>query len=131
MNKKDCASFVEAGNSYLQTAQRGRQRGSVFTGNMIYHILCLSIEKYLMAIFCLHRAIPEHHTLSHMAREATAFTKMPEDLIARIEAMDNVLNLCDPAAPLQASLSDSQLQSMLQVGEKLRELVQNYLPRAA
>jgi hypothetical protein len=131
MNKNDCISFVDAGNSYLQTAKRGHQRGSVFTGTMIYHILCLSIEKYLMGIFCLHHAIPEHHTLSHMAREAAAFTDMPQDLIVQIEAMDNVLNLCDPAAPLQASLTDSQLQSMLQVGEKTRDLVRSYLPCAA
>jgi hypothetical protein len=131
MSKNDCANFLDAGDSYLQTAKRGRHRGSVFTGTIIYHILCLSIEKYLMGLFCLHHAFPENHTLSHMAREAAAFTDMPTDLIAQIEAMDNVVNLCDPAAPLQAPLTKSQLQSMLQVGERIRHLVMRCLPCAA
>lgn len=131
MNRKDCENFIDAGNSYLKTARQGHRRGSVFTNTMIYHILCLSIEKYFMGIFCWHNAIPEHHTLSHMAHEASGFADMPADLIEQIEAMDNVLNLCDPAAPLQAALTESQLRSMLGVGERIRDLACGYLPRAA
>ena len=131
MNGNDCASFVEAGHSYLQTARRGHRRESVFTGTMIYHILCLSIEKYLMGLFCFHNAIPQHSTLSSMAQEAADFADLPPDLIEHIKAMDSVLNLCDPAAPLQAMLTDSQIASMIQVGERLRDLVITRMPCAA
>ena len=131
MNKNDCESYFAAGNSYLQTAIKGHRRSSVFTDSMIYHILCLSIEKFLMGLFCCHNAIPEHHTLSNMIREAASFAEMPEDLMEQIEAMDNVLNLCDPSAPLKATLTESQLQAMLKVGEKVRDLVSGHLPRAA
>jgi hypothetical protein len=124
MNKNDCANFVDAGNSYLQTARRGHRRGSVFSDTMIYHILCLSIEKYLMGIFCLHNAIPEHNTLSHMAQEASAFANLPAGLIERIKSMDKILNLCDPAAPLQAMITEGQLKSMLHVGEKIRDIAE-------
>jgi hypothetical protein len=131
MNKNDCESYFNAGDSYLKTAKRGHGRSSVFTGTMIYHILCLSIEKFLMGIFCCHNAIPQHSTLSHMIQEAAAFTDMPKELIEQVNAMDNVLNLCDPGAPLQAVLTESQLQAMLIVGEKVRNLVSDHLPRAA
>lgn len=131
MNRNDCESYFDAGDSYLETAKRGHHRSSVFTGTMIYHILCLSIEKFLMGIFCCHNAIPQHSTLSHMIQEAAAFTEMPKELIEHVKAMDNVLNLCDPAAPLQAVLTESQLQAMLMVGEKIRDLVNDHLPRAA
>jgi len=131
MNRNDCESYFDAGNSYLETAKRGHKRSSVFTGTMIYHILCLSIEKFLMGIFCYHNAIPQNSTLSHMIQEAAAFTDMPVELIEQVKSMDNVLNLCDPNAPLQAVLTESQLQGMLSVGEKIRNLVSAHLPRAA
>jgi hypothetical protein len=131
MSKNDCERFFDAGSSYLKTAQRGHRRRSVFSVAMIYHILCLSIEKFLMAIFCCHNAIPQHHTLSHMVQEATTFTTIPGELIEQVQGLDKVLNLCDPNAPLQAVLTDGQLQSMLTVGEKIRDLVSDHLPRAA
>ena len=131
MNGNDCASYVEAGNSYLRTAQRGHRRDSVFNGTMIYHILCLSIEKYLMGIFCFHNAIPQHSTLSHMVQEAADFADLPADLIEQVRAMDSVLNLCDPAAPLQAVLTESQLGSMIRVGERIRDVASAHIPCAA
>ena len=131
MNGNDCANYIDAGNSYLQTAQRGHRRESVYTGIMIYHSLCLSIEKYLMGIFCFHNAIPQHSTLSQMAQEVADFADLPEDLVDSIKAMDGVLNLCDPAVPLPAMLTDPQIASMIEVGERLRELVNAHLPRAA
>ncbi|GAB6908303.1 conserved hypothetical protein [Desulfosarcina cetonica] len=131
MIKRDCESFVEAGNSYLKTAQRGHRRESVFTGTMLYPILCLSIEKYLMGLFCYHNAIPQHNTLARMAREAADFVDIPMDLIEAIQSMDGLLDLCDPAAPLQMGLSDAQLQSMIAVGEKIRDLVSAHMPCAA
>ncbi|BBO85358.1 hypothetical protein [Desulfosarcina ovata] len=131
MNRNDCASLIEAGNSYLETARNGHRRGSVFTGTMIYHVVCLSIEKYLMGIFCCYNAIPQHNTLSRMAQEAADFADLPSDLLQAIEAMDGVLNLCDPATPLQATLTGKQLQAMIQVGEQLRDLASAHLPCAA
>lgn len=131
MNKNDCEGYFDTGNSYLETAKRGHRRGSVFNGTMIYHILCLSIEKFLMGLFCYHNAIPQHNTLSHMVQEAAAFAEMPKELIEQVQSIDNVLNLCDPNAPLQAVLTDSQLQAMLSVGERIRALVAAHLPRAA
>ena len=131
MNKSECESYFDAGNSYLETAKRGHRRSTVFTGTMIYHVLCLSIEKFLMGIFCYHNAIPQHSTLSHMIQEVAAFTDMPDELIEQVKSMDSVLNLCDPSAPLQAVLTESQLQGMLSVGEQIRDLVAAHLPRAA
>lgn len=131
MNKNDCVSYFDAGNSYLKTAKRGYRRRSVFSSAMLYHILCLSIEKFLMGIFCYHNAIPQHSTLSHMVQEVAAFTNVPKELIEQVQSMDSVLNLCDPNAPLQSALTESQIQSMLTVGEKIRDLVADHLPRAA
>ena len=130
MNKSDCDSYLDSANSYLETAKRGSRRSSVFSGPMIYHILCLSIEKFLMGIFCQHNAIPQHNTLSHMIQEAAAFTTIPEELIEQVQSMDKILNLCDPHAPLQMALTENQLQGMLAVGEKVRSLVSDH-PRAA
>jgi hypothetical protein len=131
MNKDDCERYFDAGTSYLETAKRGHRRGSVFTATMIYHILCISIEKFLMGIFCYHNAIPQHNTLSHMVQELAAFTEVSKELIEQVQAIDNVLNLCDPNAPLQMMLTERQLQAMLTVGEKIRSLAAAHLPRAA
>ena len=131
MDKNDCESYFDAGSSYLETAKRGHSRSSVFSGTMIYHILCLSIEKFLMGIFCCHNAIPQHNTLSDMIQEANTFTEMPKELIEQIQSMDSILNLCDPNAPLQAIITEDQLKAMLTVGEKIRDLAAAHLPHAA
>jgi c-di-GMP-related signal transduction protein len=131
MNKSDCASYFDAGNSYLEAAKRGNHRRSVFSGTMIYHILCLSVEKFLMGIFCYHNAIPQHSTLSHMVQEVAAFTDVPKALIERVQSMDNILNLCEPNAPLQMTLTENQLQDMLSLAEKIRDIVSTYIPQAA
>ncbi len=131
MKKNDCESFFDAGHSYLQTAQHWHRGQSVCRGAMIYHILCLSIEKFLMGIFCYHHAVPQHNTLFHMVQEVAAFTDIPEDLIEQVQSMDNVLNSCDSNTPLQASLTESRLAAMLTVGERVRRLVAAHLPHAA
>ena len=131
MNKTDYENFFDAGNSYLRTAQHGHKRSSVFTNTMIYHVLCLSIEKLLMGIFFYHNAIPQHNALGHMIKEAAEFADIPEELIEQVQSMDGILNLCDPNAPLQAAITESQLQAMLTVGDKIRDLVADHLPHAA
>ena len=131
MNKSGCASYFDAGNNYLETAKRGYRRRSVFTGTMIYHILCLSVEKFLMGIFCYHNAIPQHSTLSHMIQEVAAFSDVPKELIEQVQSMDNALNLCDPNASLQMTLTENQLQDMLIMSEKIRNIVATHIPRAA
>ena len=131
MNKNDCAGYFDAGNSYLESAKRGYHRRSVFSSAMIYHFLCLSIEKFLMGIFCYHNAIPQHSTLSHMVQEVAAITDVPKALIEQVQSMDNILNLCDPNAPLQMTLTENQLQDMLTLTEKIRNIVATYIPQAA
>lgn len=131
MNKSDCASYFDAGNSYLEAAKRGNRRRSVFSGTMIYHILCLSVEKFLMGIFCYHNAIPQQSTLSHMVQEVAALTDVPRELIEQVQSMDNILNLCNPTAPLQMALTKRQLQTMLILGEKVSNIVATHIPRAA
>ncbi|SHK98429.1 hypothetical protein SAMN02745216_04418 [Desulfatibacillum alkenivorans DSM 16219] len=123
MSKENCSHFVDEANKFLQTARRGHRRSAVFNNSMIYHIVCLSIEKYLMGLFAYHDALPMHNTLTSMIREAAPLVNLPPFLIEEVTAMDNIVNLCDPGAPLETALTDDQLQGMIMTGEKVRELV--------
>jgi len=131
MSKENCASFMEEGNKFLQTARRSHRRSMMFNNTMIYHVLCLSIEKYLLGLFRFHNSLPTHNTLTYMIRDVTQFLELPPFLIEEITAMDNILNLCDPEAPLEASLTDDQLQGMLMTGERVREMVNGHILCAA
>ena len=127
MSKENAGHFVDEANKYLQTARRGHRRSAVFNNAMIYHIICLSIEKYLLGLFAYHNTLPMHNTLTSMIREAAPLVQMPPFMIEEVTAMDNVVNLCDPGAPLEAIITDGQLQGMINTGEKLRKMVNEHL----
>lgn len=131
MADTDWKSFLTAGDSYLRIASRGSLKTMVLTDSLVYHMLGLSLESYLMALFRLHNQLPCHSTLSSMVTEAGGLMEIPQDLCEEIKAMDRMLNLCDPAAPLEMALSREGLAAMLAAGEKMGELVHRHVEEGA
>lgn len=59
--------FLQDGKGFLSTALAGYQkRQQVFTAEILYNIIAMAVEKFVMAALMRHGALPYNHTMADL-----------------------------------------------------------------
>jgi len=121
--------FLEEGNAYLKTAVGAfNRRRHIFTAEILYNIIAMAIEKFVMAALMKHGALPYNHTMGDLveAMEETfsgAIGAMKGELIA----LDKYQEICDLETYTIRVPSMEEIAEMLALAGQLQELVINTL----
>ncbi len=121
--------YFRHGEGYLNTAI-GAHRKSVqaFTPEILYNLIAMAIEKFVMAALMRHGALPYNHTMGDLV-EAMEHTfpgrmgQIGEDLLR----LDKYQEICDVDAFNIRPPTSEEIPAMLDVAEKLRDLIQGEL----
>jgi hypothetical protein len=129
MEMNDWPKFIQEGRQYLTTARNGRRRKHVFNNELVCNLIGLSVEKLLVGL-CLQRGhMPADHTLSGMVASANHLCAMDAALADAILMMDRIQNLCALEVNASWSLSDEQLDTLLQMNERVAAFVEENINR--
>lgn len=121
--------FLEDGNEYLRTAKGGfANRKKIFTNTILYNIIAMAIEKFVMAALMRHGALPYNHTMADLVEsmEETfpgALTEIRDGLLR----LDSYQDICDPYEFTMVEPAMDEIPRMLDLAEKLQQLVLNEL----
>jgi len=115
--------FFSEGEQYFKTAKNGVCRKSVFTNEILYNIIGMSIEKYFMGFFQFHGKLPEHHTLESLASDAAAITEEAAPFIDPLKHMDSYQEVCHPELFQRVAPSDDDILEMLALNESIKVFV--------
>jgi len=123
-------AYKEA-EEYRKTCLGGLGRRNVFTPRILYNILALSAEKYCMALFYSHRVMPENHTFHDLANalKEVLGERIGDDFLISFRELDTPqMDMCSLGIFKPQPLDYSNIESYVIILERLREMIQGYLP---
>lgn len=122
--------FINDGNKYLKTAVNGgKKRKKVFTPDIIYHIVSMSIENYIMGYLLYHNHLPDNHTLIDLINAVKEISEVDDDLYKRIIHMNRFQEaVCSLSAQIKLMPKEEDIKEFLFIGESIRDFVTDRLP---
>ena len=117
--------FWRDGQDFLRTAAAAHAGGRrVFTPEILYNIIAMAIEKFVMAALMQHGTLPYNHTMKDLveAMEET-FPGAIGDIRERLIRLDSYQEIC--ALDTFAIIAPvwEEIPAMLELGARMRELV--------
>lgn len=129
MENSDWYDHVVAGIQYLKTAVKGRSRPEVFTNELTYNLITLSIEELLLGLSLYHAKLPNHHCLGSLAREAAKVEPMDIQMIKNIQAIDDYQDLCSLEMGHFKVPTDMEIGSMFDIAKEVEHFVKQSIER--
>jgi hypothetical protein len=126
---KGWEEYFRHGEGYLNAAVGAhRKEVRAFTPEILYNIIAMAIEKFVMAALMRHGALPYNHTMGDLveAMENTFPGKMGE-IGEGLLALDKYQEICDIDAFNIRPPKMEEITAMLELAERLRGLVVNEL----
>jgi hypothetical protein len=121
--------YFRHGQSYLQTADRAYRREiRAFTSEILYNIIAMAIEKFVMAALMQRGKLPYNHTLADLveAMEQVFPGKLAE-IGEGLLHLDQYQEICDLDGFKISPPKMEEISTMLDLAEKLRQLVHEEL----
>ena len=121
--------FFQDGEGYLKAAVGGHERRqNIFTAEILYNIIAMAIEKFVMAALMRHGALPYNHTMGDLVEAMDeTFPRAMEDIRDGLIEMDKYQEICDIDSFNISLPSMEAIPGMLQLAKNLRSLVVNKL----
>lgn len=125
----ECAKFIDEGAQYLKTAINADQkRRRVFTPDILYNIIAMSIEKYIMGYLLYRKNLPDNHTLGDLVDALKRVDQVEKDLCDRIIRMDRFQEICCISAYHRETPEEEDIAEMLTLGAMIRDFVKARMP---
>ncbi len=118
--------YYSDGEAYLKTAIGAHaRRREVFTTEILYNLVVMAIEKFIMAALMRHGTLPYNHTMADLveAMEQT-FPEVMGELQDPILALDRYQQICDLDGYTIQPPAMEEIPAMLELAADLRDLVQ-------
>lgn len=121
--------FLRDGEAYLKTAVAAHQkRQDVFTPEILYNIVAMAIEKFVMAALMRHGTLPYNHTMVDLVESMEeTFPNAMGDIREGLIELDKYQDICALDNYHISPPSMEEIPDMLELGQKLRSLVVNKL----
>ncbi|MCI5120312.1 MAG: hypothetical protein D3908_03790 [Candidatus Electrothrix sp. AUS4] len=122
---KGWEEFLSDGEGYLNTATGAyTKRKMIFTPEILYNLVAMAIEKFVMAALMQRGTMPYNHTMADLveAMEATFPGKMTE-LSEGLLEMDKYQEICDLDGFKITPPGPEKIPGMLELAEQMHSLV--------
>ena len=117
-------TFFKEGNDYLRGAEGGfKKRKAVFTAEILYNMIAMAIEKFVMAALMKKGAMPANHTMADLV-EALEFSYpgVVDSFREELLRMDGYQEICDLDTYTIAPPAIESIPGMLQLAGQVRAL---------
>uniref|UniRef100_UPI004055BA81 hypothetical protein n=1 Tax=Candidatus Electrothrix sp. TaxID=2170559 RepID=UPI004055BA81 len=121
--------FLADGEAYLRTATSAHaKQKKVFTPEILYNLIAMSIEKFVMAALMQRGTMPYNHTMADLVEAMeTTFPGKMEGLSQGLLDMDKYQDICDLDGFKITPPGMEKISGMLELAQQLHTLVTNEL----
>jgi HEPN domain-containing protein len=118
--------IIKGANGYFKTAIRAFYKKSVFSDELIFNILTMSIEKYLVGLLMSIGIMPANHVIKYLLEETEEHFKIDVSIQKHLAAIDDYLYLCSVDNFTKNTPPREDLEKMINAVEKLKFFVQEH-----
>ncbi len=117
--------FLADGDGFLQAAKKGLKRKEVFTPVILYNLVAMAIEKFVMAALMKRSALPYNHTMVDLVEALEAeFPGRFDEVREQILALDKYQEICDPWDFSITPPREEEIPKMISLAEDIRKLLE-------
>jgi HEPN domain-containing protein len=127
INQSESPRFIEEAEAYYKTALGGLNRKRIFTNEILYNIIAMSIEKYLMGLLMSRNQLSPGHTLTSMIKEVKKYIPVEESLIKKMDYFDRLQFICSFTLLKREPVSDKDITGMIEILKEIKTMVQVHL----
>ncbi len=122
MYSANSEEFWKEGCQYLKTVKGGLKRPKIFTTDILYNLLALSIEKFFMASLIYNGDLADNHTFTDLIDSAARIKPVDKGLESRLKEAETYQNIC-PAFDgyMRKDIPREAIIKMVQVTEDVEE----------
>jgi len=124
MEQSTYKTFLDAGEKYAQTSYSLVQKKKRFSADLVYNIMALSIENYLVGFLQSKGDLPESHTLLDIILYVKKYHDVG-NLEQEIKWMNRFQEVCCIDFYKRRVPNDEDLDIMLDLNGKVKKLVES------
>lgn len=114
-------SWLIHGDKYLK-ASKPRGVKNRFGTEIVYNLLSMSLESYIMAIMDFHQKLPENHTYTDLFRGLDTVMNVDPVLKARILQYENIQSICSIEKYHRTSPSHEEIDDLKDALIEIRDM---------
>jgi len=116
--------YQRDGEQFLKTALQAHAKGrKAFSGDTLYNLTCMAIEKYIMAFLMKHGDLAENHTMGDLLYSLNKHCGDVGDLADKLRYLDTFQEICDLENYVVRIPDENDIKRILEIGID----VQNFL----
>ncbi|WP_152555186.1 hypothetical protein [Desulfonatronum thiodismutans] len=129
--------FIAEGRQFHKAALGGLKRTEVFTPEILYNMLAMAMEKYIMGLLMYRKNLPDNHTfrdlvdgLRRMEARSENYSgpRLTDELAGELLALDAFQEICSVDGYARQPPSNEEILRMSRTCAKLQEYVDAGLP---
>jgi len=129
--------FIAEGRQFHKAALGGLKRTEVFTPEILYNLLAMAMEKYIMGLLMYRKNLPDNHTFQDLVdglrrmeaqSGATSSPRLTDALAEELLALDAFQEICSVDGYARQAPNEAEILRMSQTCARLQEYVQAGLP---
>jgi hypothetical protein len=119
--------FLIEGKQYLKTATNGASKPEKFSADILYNIISMSIEKFIMAYLVKCKNLPFNHTLQDLLEGLKVVTSVDKELEDRLMHLNGFQEICTINYAERKIPSNDEISYMISTGNMVAEFIDKKL----
>jgi hypothetical protein len=120
--------FLRDGEQFLKTARAAYIKNKrTFSPEVIYNLVCMGIEKLIMAFLMQRGDLAENHTIGDLVRALEKHLGSNHDLDEKLGFLDSFQEICDPDTYLTKKPTAEDLNKIVASGNYLHSYLIPFL----
>jgi len=121
--------FMEDGDGFLKTAVMAqKKKKKTFTPEIMYNLIAMGIEKFVMAALMRHGAMPYNHTMRDLVEAIDqTFPGDLDEIRDGLLSFDQYQDICDLNGFRITPPESEEIPAMLTLGSKMQEFARDKL----
>lgn len=123
MMKKTYEEFIKDGDGLYARASRSVKRPDIFTPEIIYNIMGMAIEKYIMGYLVCNGTLADNHTFTDLSNAVRQIEEPGTEFETMMNFMERFQNICSIDGYFRLAPSVGEVPAIIQAGTIVREFV--------
>jgi hypothetical protein len=113
--------FLLEGEGYFRVVQKSHLRPRIFTPEIVHSVLCMALEKFIMAILMRTGNLPDNHTFADLVFALKTEIPVSAEIEAALLTLDLESDLCSLEIRKVRIPGPERMQELVAVGARLQE----------
>lgn len=122
-----CRDFLKEGDDYLRVVHTSGHRPELFTPEIVFNVLSMSLEKLIMALVTHSGCLPENHTFRELSEACHAVEPLDERDRELLISLDDHNNLCSLEVFQQILPNKERMSAFIALAERFQALAHQRL----